>query len=288
MTRNRPKSTAEAEARRLLHRLGITTLPVDPFDVARRLDIELRPLPSNAGGASGVLLRFGDRFGICYPTHVPSDGFVRFSVAHEIGHYCLPGHADAVLVDGPHQSHAGFQNTDPYEREADHFAAALLMPPKPFGAAMATAGDGLAAIESLAKLARTSLEATAIRFVELADFPVAVVRSKRDRVEYCAMSRSLKDFPNIDWIRPKTRLPPNATTVVFNADHAHCEDGRRDKGTSCLQDWFNGPDRQEIVEEVIGLGRYGKTLTVLTGMEHPDDLEDEDGELERSWAPRFR
>ena len=41
----------------------------------------------------------------------------------------------------------------------------------------------------------------------------------------------------------------------------------RASGTSGLQDWFNGPHRQEVVEEVVGLGRYGKTLTVLTGME---------------------
>ena len=42
------------------------------------------------------------------------------------------------------------------------------------------------------------------------------------------------------------------------------------------------------MEEIKGLGFYGKTLTVLTGMEHPDLLEDEDAELERSWTPRFR
>lgn len=63
MTRSRPNFVAaEAEAKRLLRELGLTTLPVDPFDVARRLDMELRPLPSNAGGASGMLLRSGEHF----------------------------------------------------------------------------------------------------------------------------------------------------------------------------------------------------------------------------------
>ena len=289
MTRSRPNFVAaEAEAKRLLRELGLTTLPVDPFDVARRLDMELRPLPSNAGGASGMLLRSGEHFGICYPTHVPNDGFVRFSVAHEIGHYRLPGHVDAVLANGQHRSHAEFQSADRYEREADHFAAALLMPASLFKDAMTTAGDGVDAIEILAETARTSLEATAVRFVELADEPVAVVRSARDRVEYCTMSSPLKDFPEIDWIRRGMPLPPDTATAAFNADPAHHEDGGRDEGKSDFQDWFNGPHRQEIVEEVIGLGSYGKTLTVLTGMEHPDWLEDDEGELERSWTPRFR
>lgn len=281
-------AAAEAEAGHLLRRLGLEALPIDPFDIARRLEIELRPLPSNAGGASSMLLRAGGQFGICYPTHVQSDGFVRFSVAHEIGHYCLPGHVDAVLGAGRHQSRAGFRSTDRYEREADHFAAALLMPAKLFRHIMATAGDGLGAIETLAAASRTSLEAAALRFAELADDPIAVVRSKGAHIEYCTMSSPLRDFLNIDWIRPGTRLPSNTVTAAFNADRANVDGGGRDEGTSCLQDWFNGPYRQEIVEEVVGLGAYGKTLTVLTGMESPDWFEDEDAELERSWTPRFR
>ena len=64
--------------------------------------------------------------------------------------------------------------------------------------------------------------------------------------------------------------------------------GRRAEGQSCLQDWFNGPHRQEIVEEVVGLGSYNKTLTVFTGMESPDEIEDEEGGLEESWAVGFR
>ena len=235
-----------------------------------------------------MLLRAGEQFGICYPTHVQSDGFVRFSVAHEIGHYCLPGHADAVLETGQHQSRAGFRSANKYEREADHFAAALLMPTKPFKRVMATAGDGLGAIETLAAASGTSLEAAAIRFAELAADPIAVVCSKGAHIEYSTMSGPLRDFPDIDWIRRGGRLPPNTVTAAFNANGGNVDGGNRDEGTSCLQDWFNGPYRQEIVEEAVGLGTYGKTLTVLTGMESPDWHEDEDAELERSWTPRFR
>ena len=99
-------TAAKAEAVQLLRELGMERVPVDPFDVARRLDIELRRFLGKAGGASGMLLRVGEQFGICYPTHIPIDGFVRFSVAHEIGHYRLPGHVEAVLREGPNTNHA--------------------------------------------------------------------------------------------------------------------------------------------------------------------------------------
>jgi hypothetical protein len=43
----------------------------------------------------------------------------------------------------------------------------------------------------------------------------------------------------------------------------------------------------EATEEVLGLGRYGKTLTVITSSAFADDVE-EDEDLEESWTPRFR
>ena len=37
------------QAERLLKELQIDALPIDPFEIARRLDTELRRLPANAG-----------------------------------------------------------------------------------------------------------------------------------------------------------------------------------------------------------------------------------------------
>lgn len=277
------------EAERLLQELEIDALPIDPFAIARRLDIELRPLPANAGGASGMLVHVDGEFGICYPTHVDNEGFTNFSVAHELGHYRLPGHPDAVFdTHGRHVSHAGFRSVDRFEQEADHFAAALLMPPKLFTAAARRAGEGLKAIETLKGDCGTSLEATAIRFAQTSRDPVAVIRSDGQTIDYAFMSGPLKDFPDLDWIRKGTPLPADSVTASFNADKSNIERAARAEGRSALQDWFSGPHKQEVVEEVVGLGGYGKTLTVLTGMESPDEVENEDDDLEESWTPRFR
>ena len=277
------------EAEQLLRELGTDSLPIDPFAVARQLDIELRPLPVAAGGASGMLLHVSGVFGIGYPTHVDNEGFRNFSVAHEIGHYRLPGHVDAILgADGQHHSKAGFRSADRYEQQADQFAAALLMPSNLFAAAIGRAGDGLEAVETLQAMCETSLEATAIRYAQTNREPVAVVRSRAGTIDYAVMSSPLKDFPGLDWIRKGTPLPAESVTATFNADAENVARGRRAEGESCLQDWFNGPHRQAVVEQVVGLGSYGKTLTVLTGMEPPDEIEDDEGDLEESWAVRFR
>lgn len=277
------------EAEKLLRELQIDALPIDPFAIARQLDIELKPLPASAGGASGMLLHVSGAFGIGYPTHIDNEGFKRFSVAHEIGHYRLPGHIDAVLdAQGRHFSKAGFRSADRYEQEADQFASALLMPAKLFVAVAGRAGDGLQAIETLQARCDTSLEATAIRYAQTNRDPVAVIRSGVSTIDYAIMSNPLKDIPGLDWIRKGTPLPSDSVTADFNADAQNIARGRRAEGKSRLQDWFNGLHRQEIVEEVVGLGRYGKALTVLTGIESPDELEDEEGDLEESWAVCFR
>ena len=277
------------EAEKLLREVGVDSLPIDPFAIARQLDIALRPLPATAGGASGMLLHVGGVFGIGYPTHIDNEGFRRFSVAHEIGHYRLPGHVHAVLgVNGQHHSKAGFRSADRYEQEADQFAAALLMPSKLFAAAIGRAGDGLEAVETLQERCETSLEATAIRYAQTSRAPVAVVRSRAGTIDYAFMSSPLRDFPGLDWIRRGTPLPSDSVTATFNADAENVSQRRRVDGESNLQDWFNGPHDQVVVEEVVGLGSYAKTLTVLSGIEPPDEIEDDEGDLEESWAVRFR
>ena len=66
-----------------------------------------------------MLVKVGDEFGVMYATDIPSKGFQNFSIGHEIGHYCIEGHADALLANGVHYSHAGFFSVDPFEQEAD-------------------------------------------------------------------------------------------------------------------------------------------------------------------------
>jgi IrrE N-terminal-like domain len=233
-------------------------------------------------------MRVGNSYGIAYATHLDNPGFERFSVAHELGHFFLPGHIDAVLADGDiHESHAGFASGDRYELEADHFAAALLMPRQMFSAALRRAGDGVAAIEDLAAICVTSLTATAIRYTQCTSDPVAIVVSTGGSIDYCFLSDALRDHDGIDWIRKRQAVPRTTHTFAFNRDPGKVRRAERIQETSDLQTWFGGAKSIELREDVIGLGRYGKTLTMLHEVELPDD-QDEDDVLTESWTPRFR
>ena len=64
---------------------------------------------------------------------------------------------------------------------------------------------------------------------------------------------------------------------------------REDESDCDLNTWFQSDLEVEVFEEIVGLGSYGKTLTVLTLPDPPDlDELEEDEELEESWTPRFR
>ncbi|MGH9160060.1 MAG: ImmA/IrrE family metallo-endopeptidase [Vicinamibacteraceae bacterium] len=277
-------------AAQVIREQGIVALPVDPVAVAGAVGIEVRPMPAETGGVSGMLLRAGNTFGIAYATHIESQGFRNFSIAHELGHYFLEGHIDAVLATGDrHESHAGFGSDDRYELEADHFAASLLMPESLFAMAISEAGQGLAAIEQLAARCVTSLTATAIRYAQCTGDVVAVVVSAGRRVKYCFMSDALQELAGNNRISKNDLLPPGTVTAEFNKDPDRVRRAERTAGTSDLQDWIGGPYGVELAEEVVGLGGYGKTLTVLmaTSAVDPDELQD-DEDLIESWRPRFR
>ena len=291
MNKTDPYWSATLAAERVVKERAISALPIDPIALARDFGIEVLPKPARVQGVSGMLLRRGNTFGIAYATHIASIGFQNFSVAHELGHYYLPGHIDAVLSDGDvHESHAGFASGDRYELEADHFAATLLMPRRLFTNAMSTAGEGLPAIEKLAEQCRTSLTATAIRYVRYTREPVAVILSTGTRINYCFMSDALKEVGGLNWIRKGEGLSRNTATFAFNQNSVNIRRAERDEDASDLQDWFGSDRSLSATEQVIGLGKYGKTLTVLTALDIEEQIEEieEEEELVESWAPRFR
>lgn len=258
--------SARAEADALLKDLKWPSLPVDPFAIARGRGITIAPKRASPGGVSGFLLKVGEAFTIGYATHVQNEGFVRFTVAHELGHFFLPGHDEHLFRDGEttHSSHSGFVSSDLHELEADHFGAALLMPQALFRAAVRNAGIGFAAIEKLAGACLASITATAIRYARLTDDPVAVVVSSNQTIDYLFLYAALADLPTLRYARRSGGLvPPGTATARFNVDPTKVELGRRREHSTTLDLWFDGAPEIELDEDVIGLGSYGKTLTVL-------------------------
>ncbi len=275
MTDKIARLEAENTAQSIVEECGFTTFPICPFEIAKRHDIHVEPKQSSKPGVSGFLMRVGNSFGIRYAQHIQNEGFIRFTVAHELGHYFLPGHPEQLFPngDGIHESKSDFISSNPLERQADYFASALLMPVHQFREAVDSVGGGFDAIEKLAKRCKTSITATSIRYTQFTDEAVAVIVSSGARIDFCFMSDSIRDLHGVTWIKKGDLVPTGTTTSAFSANPSNVDNAARDEGGCLLSDWFDGAPDIEVNEDVVGLGSYGKILTILFTDE---SLEDED------------
>ena len=165
------------------------------------------------------------------------------------------------------------------------------MPSVPIKRALGRHDPGLAAIESVAGLSKTSLTATAIRYAELTDAAVAIVISTGPTVDFCFISETIKSLPQLSWLRKGTPVPRGTATAQLNASADRVADGERAEADIDIMDWLGGVRSVRATEEVIGLGNYGKTLTVITCPSLQDESygkdDDEDEEdLTARWTPR--
>ena len=79
-------------------------------------------------------------------------------------------------------------------------------------------------------------------------------------------------------------LPKDSLTRDFNQTASNIIDAQREDDDADLIAWFHADDEIDAREEVVGLGDYGKTLTIITA-----EIPDEDDDVEGAWSgPRFR
>jgi hypothetical protein len=83
----------------------------------------------------------------------------------------------------------------------------------------------------------------------------------------------------------------HGATRAFNAVRANVAAAKQTVDSSRLSDWFDTDGDAALDEEIIGLGTYGLTLTVLSSedLQKPqnDDEEETDEEAIERWTPRF-
>ena len=175
--------------------------------------------------------------------------------------------------------------------EADHFAAGLLMPGKAFKREMDRHEPGLSAVLAVAGICRTSRTATAIRYAVTSDDAVAVIVSTGGVIDYCFLSDAMKSLPELKWLRKGSPLPGGTVTASLAENSKRVMNGERVADEIDVMDWLGGRKSAPVSEEVLGLGRYGKVLTILhsnsIGPENEPEEEREEENLRESWTPRF-
>lgn len=167
----------------------------------------------------------------------------RFSIAHELGHFYLDIHHAYLRHGGKaHGSRGEYVNDATIEREADAFAAGLLMPERLIRRIVNQDVLSLAAIEQIAEAFQTSLVSTALRCVELSDFPCALVALRDGAVAWSTRSHALIDAG----FYPPTRGDGGSPTAKSQWSAFAAGTARKAKGSAVGSQWFHTFDRDEL------------------------------------------
>lgn len=266
--RHAREGNARETARQIIQDHGITTWPLIPEEIAanERLPIEVvQGFPANTYGA---LYKNDHGFKIILSAGCHTEGQRRFTLCHELAHYFLDGHVD-VLFDGGSDVHMSDtshfrSNRHWYEVEADAFAAELLVPMRNARDVMTKAGTGLAAVRAVEGTFATSLVCAGVRYANLTFDHASVILSRGKVIEWASCSTSMQQHV---WARARKKgdwAPPHSMTYALARAEERVLLGEEGGGEGTLAEWFEGAPDVPVSEEVVGLGPYGRVLTVLT------------------------
>jgi IrrE N-terminal-like domain len=272
----------------IVERLGLKA-PIDPLAIVRSEKPFLR-----AGGAD-----FGDRYDGMLEYHESKNRFLlfyntkydaetppgrmhsrtRFTIGHELGHYFINHHrAYLMRRNSPHVSRGEFLTDVVIEKEADSFAASVIMPTRLARPMVNQAELSMDRIDTIAKHFQASLVSATFRCVSLSDFPCAVAVIRDGEVAWIFPSEPIIKagiYPN------KGLLPENAGEP-WTDFHSGLRDVSENEGL--VRDWFNTYEKHElrkipVTEEYIPVTRMG-TLLVLLTLDESDLFPDEEDECE--------
>jgi len=177
-----------AYAKALLAKLKVTG-PADASAIANQLQLDVNEMDVN--GFDGALVRAkGMPLGaIVVRGSIRESGRKNFTVAHEIGHFVLPGHENTEAVCTSDEVANWSDAAKELEREANEFAAELLMPELAVQQIIGRSEPSLTVIQKIASSCDVSLSAAAWRYCQMTGHRCAIVWSSPKRSSWCKRSQ---------------------------------------------------------------------------------------------------
>ncbi len=269
--------TPKIYARDFLDELGITAIPIDPFEICERLDIPI--FESNINGIEGILIFDQDEPFIGLSSKIQYLPRRKFTVAHELGH---------LQMDVDNLRSTSFTcksldienysiNPSPQSLEknieirADQFASELLMPSHLISSSLSLE-PCWDLISKLSQQCETSFISSAIKFIQNTEYSCCLIVSCENKISYYRASSSFRYSLGME----SRDLNPNS--------FAYKSINRQNIPSSfeCLNAdlWIKGKNvtkESEILEWTLPVNSHGQVLTLLWDDECVEiDVQDEE------------
>ena len=194
----------EKLAKQVRANAGAESLPVNLETIAGYDDIILQPLRSHERFHGKIEFLPDENVFVIYhpdPATYPYPSRLRFSIGHELGHFHIDEHREALVRGETHSSEPGFRSKNPKELQADEFAAALLIPAHLMEQSINKRGFmSLDEVREISERCETSLYATTIRYVRMASEACLVVLAQRGAIKstFCSDEARYTRFGRIE------------------------------------------------------------------------------------------
>lgn len=242
------REAALARGEELARDLGFQGGSVDPFVVVQsegnRIHIEGDDFQD---AFDGRLSYHGNRFLLIYNNcynmwphmgaHHPK---VRFTIAHELGHYFLERHRKILVTQRmPIESRTEFESEQEWERQADAFATGLLLPKYLVAPCVNTELDAsIASIKDAAARFDVSLTSMLVRWTQLSHFPCATLCVREGVIQWGFVSEAFRRCGL--WRARRLAAIRGASAKRFYVSDPSCLAFREGQGTGRASDWMEG------------------------------------------------
>lgn len=242
-------------AKDIIKELEITNIPVNLTQIANIKDIKIEEV--DAEGFEGILIVKDNSAVIGINRNIRESGRKRFTIAHEIGHYHIPGHIsnNKQIFSCTSINMTTYNEKDRKEYEANEFASELLMPEEIFRKKIKHEDLSYKMLQDLTKEFDTTLTATGRRYVEFSGY-YAMVFSTNSKIMWFSKG---DDFPY--YISPG-KLSEDSVAIDFFKKEEVPNTFQSVLASAWLDD-YRQKDDMEIEELSIPLPYYNSVLSFL-------------------------
>lgn len=190
---------------------------------------------------------------------IQEPGQKRFTLAHELGHYCNDPEFKMKMLSCGISDISSFKSPKIIENEANEFAEELLMHRPWFNKFIIERKVEMKLITDIAKYFNVSLTAAALRYAKIGKYPIAIIMSEAGKVKWS----SINEYFPYKWIPKGYKLREESSAYDYFASNEvqNCAD------LVPVHTWFsedyNCTSDKYLYEQNIVMNNYKSVLTLL-------------------------
>lgn len=214
--------------------------------------------PDQLDNCAAKILIEDDNAIIVYDKNITYEPRIKFSIAHEMGHYFLHRNIRHLFEDTDEVLNKLFLSTG-IEKEADQFASELLMPSNIFVETIKTCGIPMPdfnMVKHLSTVFNMSILATTLKLVRCGNYCIALIACEDKKIKWYHAD---SEFPYR--LKPRGTVLDNTTSAYeFFSSGKHFLEHQEIYSDA----WTTNAESEDIIiEHTHCSDQYGYTLTII-------------------------